>query len=73
MKKSPIAFIRYLKKQIPVKHRTDAEADFTYRNLHFIIDNFLKEYSEEEEFKSVGKLISETKEAFIIERMTIQQ
>lgn len=43
MKKAPVAFIKYLKKQIPVRHRTDAEADYTYRSLHLIIDNFLKD------------------------------
>lgn len=45
--KTTIEFIHYLKKQIPVRHRTDSEADYTYRNLHWIIDNFLKDFEEE--------------------------
>lgn len=35
-------FLQYLLKQIPVSHRTDAEANYTYTNLRWIIKNQLE-------------------------------
>ena len=35
-------FLKYLKKQIPTHSRTDVQADYNYRNLHWLIDTQLK-------------------------------
>ena len=38
-------FIEKLKKSIPTKHNDSPSADYVYKDLHWMIDNHLKEPS----------------------------
>ena len=45
--KTPIKFIKYLKKYIPTRSKLDAGVDFNLLQVHLMIDEYLKHYKED--------------------------
>lgn len=65
MKWTEKEFLEYFKKYIPTKHRTDAEANYTYNNLHTMLEHRitfldkkrLEEYEKELLSESEGRVL----------------